>query len=92
MIWATRLLLEDEVASVERLFRDQAETFDSGTQMQLVRVNEEWPAVRLWVAVPDADLLTPYYGFRPCRRSDLPIAPTLIDGCPKRFASMFHGS
>lgn len=91
MIWATRLVLTNEVASIERLFRDQAEAFDLGAQMQLVFVNEEWPSVRLWVAVPDSDLLAPYYGFQPCSRSDLPIAPTLVGGCPRRFASIFHG-
>lgn len=92
MIWATRLVSEEEVVSIERLFRDQAESFDPGSQMQLIRVDEEWPAVRLWVAVPDADLLTPYYGFQSCSRIDLPFAPTLVDGCRTRFSSMFHNT
>jgi hypothetical protein len=59
MIWATRLVLEDEAASIEPLFSDQAEVFDPGAQMLLVRVNAEWPTGRLSVAVPDAGLLMP---------------------------------
>lgn len=91
MIWATRLITEKEVASYERLFSDQAQAFDPDDQMLLVRVNADWPSVRLWVSVPDESLLTPYYGFQPCARSELPIAPTLVRGSATRFSQLFHG-
>jgi len=89
MIWASKLIHQDEVRSIEMLFRDQAASFDPNQKMLLVSVIQAWPNVRLWVAVPDADLLTPYYGFKPCRRNELPVAPALIAGCPKRFEQMF---
>ncbi|GAA0277754.1 hypothetical protein LNAOJCKE_5079 [Methylorubrum aminovorans] len=91
MIWATRLITEEEVASFERLFTDQAEAFDPNDQMLLVSVKADWPGVRLWVGVPDDDLLSSYYGFQPCKRSELPIAPTLVRGSATRFSRMFHG-
>ena len=89
MIWASKLVHEDEVKSVEVLFQEQVASFDPNRAMLMVSVMQDWPKVRLWVSVPDAELLTPYYGFKPCRRNELPIAPTLIAGCPVRFQQMF---
>lgn len=90
MIWASKLIHRDEVRSVEMLFWDQVASFDPQQQMLLVSVLQEWPNVRLWVAVADEDLLTPYYGFAQCRRNELPVAPTLIAGSPTRFERMFQ--
>ena len=90
MIWASKLIHRDEVRSVEMLFWDQVASFDPQQQMLLVSLLQEWPNVRLWVAVSDEDLLTPYYGFAQCRRNELPVAPTLIAGSSARFERMFQ--
>ncbi|MBB2961881.1 hypothetical protein [Methylobacterium sp. R2-1] len=86
------------VPSVTFLFREQIASFDPGRQMMLISVDEEWPMIRLWVALPDPALLTPYYGFVSCPRRDvscprrdLPTAPVLLAGDPARFEQMFHG-
>ncbi|MFG5121756.1 hypothetical protein [Methylorubrum sp. POS3] len=89
MLWAMRRVQQNEVRSIERLFRDQATSLDLGNQMLLVAVNEH-PMVRLWVALPDYDLLEAYYGFDRCKRSDMPVAPYLIAGCSRLFGSVFH--
>jgi hypothetical protein len=90
MIWASKLVHQDEVKSVEMLFRDQTASFDAEQQMLLVSVLQDWPKVRLWVAVADEALLTPYYGFAPCRRNELPVAPTLIAGSSTHFERVFQ--
>lgn len=90
MLWAHKRMKADEIRSVELLFREQADSFDRTRQMLLVRVDEDWPMVGLWVCVPDPDLLTPYYGFRLCLRADLPLAPTLVAGCPEQFGRVFQ--
>ncbi|GEL42264.1 hypothetical protein MEX01_28550 [Methylorubrum extorquens] len=91
MIWATRLIDRGDVPSVVFLLSEQIASFDPGRQMMLIGVDEEWPMIRLWVAVPDPDLLAPYYGFVSCPRRDLPAAPVLLAGDPVRFERMFHG-
>lgn len=60
--------------STERLFRNQAEAFDLGAQMQLVRFEEEWPTVRLWVAVqtPPPDTLLWFPTVQSERSADCP--------------------
>lgn len=90
MIWASKLIHRDEVKSLEMLFWDQVAAFDPQQQMLLVSVLQEWPNVRLWVAVADEYLLAPYYGFAPCRRNELPVAPTLIAGSPSHFERVFQ--
>ena len=90
MIWATRQVQRDEVHSIERLFYDQSASLDPSRQMLLVAVDKH-PTVRLWVALPDYDLLEAYYGFDRCKRSDMPFAPYLVAGCPRLFSSVFHG-
>ncbi|WP_244573401.1 hypothetical protein [Methylorubrum populi] len=80
----------DTIRSVEILFREQAASLDPLCQMLLVRVDEDWPMVRLWVCVPEPDLLTPYYGFSLCTRADLPLAPTLVAGCPEQFGRILQ--
>lgn len=90
MIWATKLISRDNVRSIEFLFREQSASLDPGRQMLLVSVDEEWPMIRLWITVPDPDLLTPYYGFVSCPRRSLPAAPVLLAGDPIRFAQIFH--
>lgn len=91
MIWATRRVRHDEVRSIEGLFHDQIASLDLGSQMLLVAVNE-CPMVRLWVVLPDYDLLGAYYGFNRCKRSDMPVAPYLVAGCPRLFGSVFHSA
>lgn len=91
MIWATKRVQQDEVRSIVGLFRDQAASFDPGGQMLLVAV-EDQPMVRLWVTLPDYDLLETYYGFARCKQADLPIAPYLLAGSDRLFGSVFHGS
>ncbi|MBB2964020.1 hypothetical protein [Methylobacterium sp. R2-1] len=59
--------------------------------MLLVSVHEDWPMVRLWVCVPEPDLLTAYYGFTLCTRADLPLAPILVAGCPEHFGRVLQG-
>ena len=73
-----------------RLFTDQAQAFDPDDQMLLVSVKADWPCVRLWFSVPDEGLPTPYYGFQHWKRSEMPIAPTLVRGSATRFSRMFH--
>ncbi|GJD85239.1 hypothetical protein HPGCJGGD_3126 [Methylobacterium haplocladii] len=90
MIWATRRVQDDEVQSIADLFRDQVEAFDPAGQMLLLSLNEAWPMVRLWVALPDEELLGPYYGFAVCPRAELPLAPTLIAGNVARFQRLFQ--
>lgn len=90
MIWATKRMHRDEIPSIEHLFRDQAAAFDPHHQMLLISADEEDWMARLWIAVPDYDLLTPYYGFEPCQRGQLPAAPILIAGNTERFAAIFH--
>lgn len=92
MIWATKSVTHAEQHSIELLFRDQAACFDPDDRMLLVSVVEEWPMVGLWVNLPKADLLAPYYGFIVCLRSELPVAPTLIAGSAAVFERIFHGS
>lgn len=91
MIWATKLVGREEAQSIEFLFREQTASFDPGRQMLLVSVDEEWPMIRLWVTVPDPDLLAPYYGFVSCPRRSLPPAPVLLAGDRVRFGQIFHG-
>lgn len=90
MIWATKWVNRDEISSIQQLFHDQAAAFDPHHRMLLVSVDEEDRMARLWIAVPDYDLLIPYYGFEPCQRGQLPAAPILIAGNPGRFAAIFH--
>lgn len=91
MIWANRSVTNEDVESLQLLFLDQASTLDPGKQMLLVSCAEEWPNTHLWVAVPDIEMLEPYYGFALCQRGALPIAPSLVAGCPVRFGLVFHG-
>jgi len=91
MIWATRALRREGVLSIEALFRDQAASLRDTGRMLLVSVDEEWPAIRLWVALPEFDLLGAYHGFALCLRPDLPVAPTLVAGSSAEFARVFHG-
>ncbi|MGE7152741.1 hypothetical protein ACQKJ1_03255 [Methylorubrum rhodesianum] len=91
MIWAQRRIATEKIRSVEILFREQAASLDPSRQMLLVSVDEDWPMVRLWVCVPEPDLLTPYYGFSLCTRADLPLAPTLVAGCPEQFGRVLQG-
>ncbi|HEV2544464.1 MAG TPA: hypothetical protein VGU70_17060 [Methylobacterium sp.] len=91
MVWAQKRIAAEAVGSVALLFREQAASLDPSHRMLLVSVDEEWPMVRLWVCVPEADLLTPYYGFTLCTRADLPLAPTLVAGCPEQFGRVLQG-
>ena len=91
MVWAQKRVASDEIHSVELLFREQAAVFDRTRQMLLVRVDEDWPMARVWVCVPEPDLLTPYYGFSLCTRADLPLAPSLVAGCAEQFGRIFQG-
>ncbi len=91
MVWAQKRIAAEEVGSVALLFREQAASFDPSRRMLLVSVDEDWPMVRLWVCVPEADLLTPYYGFTLCTRADLPLAPNLLAGCPEQFGRVLQG-
>ena len=92
MIWADRSVSKDDIESLRLLFLDQAAEFDPRDQMLLVSAAEAWPNVHVWISVPDFEMLEPYYGFKLCRRYDLPIAPLLVAGCPIRFGQMFHGA
>lgn len=92
MIWAMREVPGDAVASIADLFRDQAAAFDRDGLMLLLRLDADWPMVRLWVALPDETLLGPYYGFTACPRSHLPLAPTLVAGDVARFQRLFQGA
>ncbi|MCP1538952.1 hypothetical protein J2W79_004009 [Methylorubrum extorquens] len=47
--------------------------------------------IRLWVCVPEIEMLTSYYGFSLCTRADLPLAPTLVAGYPEQFGRIFQG-
>lgn len=91
MVWAQKQVVAADIRSVALLFREQAAAFDRAREMLLVSVDEDWPKVRLWVRVPEPDLLTPYYGFSLCTRADLPLAPTLVAGCPEQFGRVFQG-
>ncbi|WP_286134307.1 hypothetical protein [Methylobacterium sp. Leaf123] len=59
--------------------------------MLLVSITDHGSVVRLWVCVPEIELLTPYYGFSLCTRADLPLAPALVAGCPEQFGRIFEG-
>lgn len=91
MLWAHKRVATDDVRSVELLFREQAVSFDRTRRMLLVSVVEHGSAVRLWVCVPEIEMLTPYYGFSLCTRAELPLAPTLVAGCPEQFGRIFEG-
>ncbi|ARO53452.1 hypothetical protein B2G69_04355 [Methylorubrum zatmanii] len=91
MIWAHTRITTDKIRSVELLFREQAVSFDHARQMLLISVAEDRSMVRLWVCVPEIEMLTSYYGFSLCTRADLPLAPTLVAGCPEQFGRIFQG-
>ena len=90
MLWARRSVRVEELASIQRLFRDQVEAFDPDSRMLLVSVDEAWPMLHLWVGTLNADLQSSYYGFTPCNRRDLPRAPVLVSGDSARFIQLFH--
>lgn len=89
MIWATKRVSGDELKSIELLFREQAEAFDEHKQMLLVKVDEAWPMMVVFVWVHNEELLSSYCGFDLCTRRNLPSAPTLVSGCPIRFCRTF---
>lgn len=91
MIWARKRIASDELRSIELLFRDQVAAFDEHKQMMLIKVDEYWPMMKVFVSVPSEELLSSYYGFDFCPRWELPSAPTLLAGCRVRFCRVFDG-
>lgn len=92
MIWAWKRIVSGDLRSIELLFRDQVAAFDEHKQMMLIKVDDDWPIMVVFVSVLDEDLLSSYYGFSFCTRRELPSAPTLVAGCRVRFCRVFGKS
>ena len=90
MLWATRVVEAAESAGVENLFGEQSAALGFPRDMMLLVVDEPPSRHRLFVGVPDAELLGSYFGFRPCLRREIPQAPTLVAGDQGVFQAMFQ--
>ena len=90
MIWATRLLDVGSEGFIRELFEAQSASLGHPEDMMLISVDEEPMNRRLWIGVPDDDLLSSYYGFVRISRRDLPIAPVLVVGHQRVFQAMFQ--
>ncbi|MGU3537748.1 hypothetical protein [Methylobacterium sp. A54F] len=90
MMWATRLVQPEEMASIKELFTDQSAALGAPRDMMLLEVREEAGGIRLYVGVPEAEMLSSYFGFAPCLKRDLPKAPALIAGDRAVFQAMFQ--
>ncbi|ARO57107.1 hypothetical protein B2G69_25040 [Methylorubrum zatmanii] len=89
MIWAWKRIVSGDLRSIELLFQDQVAAFDDYKQMMLIKVDEDWPMVVVFVAVLDEALFSSYYDFKFCTRRELPSAPTLVAGCRVHFCRVF---
>lgn len=90
MLWATRLLDAGDDFYIRELFEAQHAALGNPRDMMLIAVDEGGCQRRLFVGVPDAEMLNAYYGFDFCLRRDLPTAPTLITGHQDVFQAMFQ--
>src|SRR3954454_24540754 len=90
MLWATRQLNVDKEFYIRELFEAQCAALGRPRDMMLIAVDEEARARRVFVGVPDAELLNAYHGFEPCLRRELPMALTLIAGHQDVFQAMFQ--
>ena len=90
MLWATRVVEASEIASVEELFADQSAALGFPRDMMLLAIDEEPSRRRVFVGVPDANLLDSYFGFAACLRRDVPRAPSLVAGDQGVFQAMFQ--
>ncbi|KAB1068483.1 hypothetical protein [Methylobacterium planeticum] len=90
MLWATRLLDAGEGIGVEELFAGQSAALGSPRDMMLLAVDEAPARRRVFVGVPDPNLLDCYSGFEACLRRDVPRAPTLVAGDQGVFQAMFQ--
>ena len=89
MFWATRLLDADDDVFVRELFEAQCVALGNPPNLMLIAVKNEIEKRRLFVGVPNAELLNSYFGFKPCLKNNLPKAPTLIGGCHDVFEALF---
>ena len=89
MFWATRLLNVGSDIYIRELFEAQRAALNNPRDMMLVAVNSELEQWRFFVGVPDAWLLEAYFGFEPCLKRNLPLAPTLISGHCDVFQALF---
>ena len=90
MLWATRLIDVAKGIEIERLFADQSAALGFPRDMMLLAVEEPPSRHRLFVGVPEPELLGAYFGFRTCLRRDIPQAPTLMAGDQGMFQAMFQ--
>ena len=90
MLWATRLLAVGDDLYVRELFEAQRAVLGDPRDMMMIAVEEEGCQRRLFVGVPDEEMLNAYYRFDFCLRRDLPKAPTLIAGHQNVFQAMFQ--
>ena len=90
MLWATRLLNAGKDFYIRELFEAQSAALGKPRDMMLVAVEREDGKHRLFVGVPDEELLNAYYGFDFCLKRDLPKAPVLIAGHQDVFQAMFQ--
>ena len=90
MLWATRLLDVGQDLFILELFEAQRATLGMPRDMMLVAIDKEGCKRRLFIGVPDEEMLNAYYGFQFCLRRDLPKAPVLIAGPQDMFQAMFQ--
>lgn len=90
MLWATRLLDVGDDLYIRELFEAQRAALGTPRDMMLIAVDEAGCKRRLFVGLPDEELLNAYYGFDPCLRRNLPKAPALIAGHQDVFQAMFQ--
>lgn len=90
MLWASRLLDVGNDVYIRELFEAQRAALGKPHDMMLIAVDEEGYKRRLFVGVPNGEMLNGYFGFDFCLRRDLPKAPTLIAGHQEVFQAMFQ--
>lgn len=92
MIWARKRIADGDLRSIELLFREQAAAFDEHKQMMLIKVEEDWPMLAVFVSALNEELLSPFHEFSFCTRRELPLVPTLVAGCRIRFCRTFESA
>ena len=89
MFWATRLLNVGGDIFIRELFEAQRVALNNPRDMMLIAINSDFEQRRFFVGVPDVWLLDDYFGFEPCLKRNLPLAPTLISGHHDVFQILF---
>ena len=90
MLWVTRVFDDGDWADSRATFETQFEMLRRPRDMMLVVAPTGDGQDRLYIGVPEPELLAAYRGFEPVLRVALPKAPTLLVGHPDVFQAMFQ--